>query len=241
MGRDRVFQILLALGLGMGVVAAALIHAQVAAQAQAKAQTTMGRIVVPLTPLPAGTPLTPAMFRVRSIPAVDVPLNALTSTSQVAGAVAKTDLYPGEPLVTGMVYANAAQATLPDQLPQGMRAIDVAVSATQGVGGQLQAGDRVDVLGNLPSQGLGQTATLLAQDVPVLETVSSSSSTPVSAGSSGGNYNSVILEVTPRQEVAIDLAVTDGSITLALRGALDREDSPPITFTPATAVGGNIS
>jgi pilus assembly protein CpaB len=174
MGRERLFQLLIALGAALGLAALGLARAGTGALAQGTRSTPMASVVVARTDLAAGTVLSPALVAVRRLPAPDVPPGAFAAPSQVSGAVAKEAVFAGEPLVAGMLYPSLAASALPDQLPQGMRALDLAVSSVSGVGGLLVPGDRVDLVATLPSPRGGTEATLLVQDVPILMTVGGS-------------------------------------------------------------------
>jgi pilus assembly protein CpaB len=227
---------------GVGLAAAALVwmrRQEAAAQAGgATAQVAAtAPVLVPRVDIAAGASLTPAEFVQRRLPVADVPPGSLSSPAAVAGAVARQALWAGEPVVAGMLYASAAQATLAAQLPQGMRAVDLPVSASSGVGGLLSPGDRVDVVAVVNSASPARAVVLLS-DVPVLAVVGGSAGSAQAGGQvTSGTYTSVVLEVTPRQAAALALAQTSGPLSLALRNPSDG-GSPAPAVVPSALVGG---
>lgn len=104
-------------------------------------------IVVPLIPISKGTTIT-----LNDVTSVKWPKEFLPKgvtfedTHMVAGRVAKQDLFPGEPIFTEKVSGSDTNGGLPAVIPNGMRAISVAVTEVKGVAGFVKPGDRVDVL-----------------------------------------------------------------------------------------------
>ncbi|MCL6595197.1 MAG: Flp pilus assembly protein CpaB [Firmicutes bacterium] len=226
--------------VGVGMAAAALVwmrRQEAAAQAGRAAAPATAAVLVPRVDIAAGASLNPGEFVQRRLPVADVPPGSVTSPAAVAGAVARQALWAGEPVVAGMLYASAAQATLAAQLPHGMRAVDLPVSSAAGVGGLLAPGDRVDVVAVVNSVSPARAVVLLT-DVPVLAVVGGSAGSAEAGGQvTSGTYTSVVLEVTPRQAAALALAQTSGPLSLALRNPSD-SGSPSPTVAPAALVGG---
>ena len=110
-----------------------------------------------------------------------------------------------------------------------MRAVSLPVSSAAAVSCMIEPGDRIDILGTftLPSRSNPaemETVTLtLLQDVTVLavgQTISRQLPGRQKQGPSG--YNSVTVEVTPREsELLVFAQQAKGSITLTLRNPAD--------------------
>jgi len=118
---------------------------------------------------------------------------------------------------------------LSDDIKTEMRAISVNVSGAASVSGMVQPTDHVDVLGTFtfPSKevpGEMELVTLtILQDVLVLATGKETAKTRLfSNNSSGASYNTVTLEVTPREaEMLVFAEQIKGRISLALRNRSD--------------------
>jgi len=125
----------------------------------------------------------------------------------------------------------------------GLRAISISVGGAAAVSGMVQPKDSVDVLGTFafPSQdipGQMETVTLsVLQDVTILATGQKTSRTGFgqrSSRQSSSGYNTVTLEVTPREaELLVFAQKMKGSLTLALRHPTDvtwKNDLPSVNF-----------
>ncbi len=125
----------------------------------------------------------------------------------------------------------------------GLRAISISVGGASAVSGMVQPKDNVDVLGtfSFPSQDhpeLMETVTLsVLQDVTVLATGQKTARQALGQSSSrysSSGYNSVTLEVTPREaELLVFAQKMKGSLTLALRHPTDvtwKRDLPSVNF-----------
>lgn len=128
-----------------------------------------------------------------------------------------SDIEGGRPGVAGLAH---------DIKPR-MRAISINVSGAAAVSGMVRPADRVDVLGTFtfPSPSRPEEMELITmtvlQDVLVLacgrETAKS-----LRSESTGGGYNLVTLEVTPREaEVLVFAEQVKGRLALSLRNPAD--------------------
>lgn len=132
------------------------------------------KVVVPLVPISEGKTLS-----FNDVTAVKWPKEYLPKhstfgeVSDVVGRVAKQDLFPGEPIFTEKLSGSDTNGGLPAVIPQGLRAVSVAVTEVKGVAGFVKPGDRVDVLSTFEvdkegtSDKLRTTRTVL-QNVLVL-------------------------------------------------------------------------
>jgi len=125
----------------------------------------------------------------------------------------------------------------------GMRALSLSVSGAEAVSGMVEPNDRVDVLGTFafPSksvEGEMESVTLtILQDVTVLATGTqvSRQSPAGMPGSRRSGYNTVTVEVTPREaELLVFAQQMKGSLTLSLRNPGDlsfERDLPETDFS----------
>jgi pilus assembly protein CpaB len=132
------------------------------------------KVVVPLVPVSEGKTLTFNDVTAVKWPKEFLPRHSTFSeVSDVVGRVAKQDLFPGEPIFKEKVSGSDTRGGLPAVIPDGLRAVSVAVTEVKGVAGFVKPGDRVDVLSTFTvdrdgsSEKLRTTRTVL-QNVLVL-------------------------------------------------------------------------
>lgn len=153
--------------------------------------------------------------------------------------VAQTTILEGEQLLRTKVDL-FDDAKISSKIPKGYRACTVAVSDITGVGGHVQTGDHVDIIGTFRTMGdknrviTDLEAVTLFQDVPVLATgrdnrfqkildatqSDKSIFTPNSGRSS--TFGHVTLQVPPRDCMDLAIAQEVGNITLSLRSFQER-------------------
>ncbi|MGI8927505.1 MAG: Flp pilus assembly protein CpaB [Tepidiformaceae bacterium] len=135
-------------------------------------------VVVVTRDIQAGEKITSDMLTTRSLPASALLTGRLTRTEDVVGKVATAPLFIGEQVVAPKVTTFAGQNTVSFKVPDGLRALALQVPHEAWVvGGLVQPGDHVDILGLMtliavdPLTGVERLDTLtgiVAQDVEVL-------------------------------------------------------------------------
>jgi Flp pilus assembly protein CpaB len=179
-------------------------------------------------------------FKPTSVQQDAVDAGALVSASALAGKVATRDVYPGEQLAASAFLAGADP--LRGQLRPDDRGIALALDAPHAMGGQIRAGDHVDVLAgfNATNAGTGQgrpELRTLLQDVLVLAAPSTA------AGSSNGT---VTVRVGQADAPRLAFAADNGKLWLVLRPPVGAKNRTPssvtldslLTGTPSIPVGG---
>jgi Flp pilus assembly protein CpaB len=181
------------------------------------------------------------LFKPTSVQQDSVDAGALVSASALAGKVATRDVYPGEQLAASAFLAGADP--LRGQLRPDDRGISLALDAPHAMGGEIRAGDHVDVLAGFNAtnartgQGRPELRTLL-QDVLVL------GAPATTAGSSNGT---VTVRVGQADAPKLAFAADNGKLWLVLRPPVGAKNRPPssvtldslLTGTPSIPVGGN--
>ena len=115
--------------------------------AKATAQKlAMAKIVVANAELPAGQKLEASHLSLKPWPRRLLPAGHFKSLKLVEGRVLKSPATPGEVIIAAKLAPKGAAGGLAAILPDGYRALTVRVDEVIGVGGYVQAGDRVDVL-----------------------------------------------------------------------------------------------
>lgn len=130
-------------------------------------------VVVPLVQINQGETVSSNDVTIVKWPSAYLPKGATFSDSlKVSGRVAKQTLFPGEPIFMQKVSGSNSEGGLTALIPNGMRAVTVAVTEIKGVAGFVKPGDRVDILTTFElsregSESLRKTKTVL-QNVLVL-------------------------------------------------------------------------
>lgn len=173
------------------------------------------QVFVATKEIPAFAPLSPEQFQATAMPAYLAPADAVRDLKEIDGRFARGLLLEGTVLrqghlatarAPGAVAARLTEANLP-----GARALALQVDMATGVGGTIQAGDKVDVLAAVKVEtGSGPAvpvAKVIARAVPVLHAVP-----PADSGRKGV----VVLQVSPGLAEEIIFAEMAGGIHLEL-------------------------
>lgn len=178
----------------------------------------MSEVVVALTPIPAHVKVTEEMLGIKEIPVEAVHTDTYTKIADVVGGTTTTELIAGEQVLTERIVATDEDAALAYRIPENMRAMTVATSEVDGVGGYVMAGDKLDVLVSYtPSEG-AQVAYTQLQNIEVLERGPNNDAADSSAS---GVPTSLTLLVSPAQAEVIAFGSLNGTIYFTLRNPVD--------------------
>jgi pilus assembly protein CpaB len=194
-------------------------------------QVELFPVVVATADIPAGTRVQPTQVKTVGIPSDAKPKGSYTDVNELIGQVAKQSVYAGE-IISSNRFANSpGSSALAAIIPEGKRAITVAVNNVVGVSGFILPGSRVDIIA---ADG-GEPKTIL-QNIKVLavgQLLNQEKNDPV-------NVSAVTLEVDPRQAEVI---VKARNLRLTLRnpddGILVAEAEAPTT--PADPEGPTLT
>lgn len=197
-------------------------------------QQELSRIAVAVQDLNFGSALSPQNVRLANWPANSVPKGAFTSVEEATkNRVALRPIVVGEPILASKVSGTDGRATLSANLPEGMLAYTVPISAESGVGGYVRPGDIVDVLLTRQIPGEGATASdkmtdVVLQAVPVLgiDQVADETKTQPAIG------KTATLQVTTIEAQKLALATRVGALDLALRNVTDQNPGGSRTVIP---------
>ena len=207
--------------------------------AQQQASVTKSVVLVAGRDLPAGTTITASMVRWQPWPDDGVSKDFVVATSkdkkledQFVGTVVRRGLSEGTPFTKSSVFRKGeTKGYLAGALDPGMRAVAVAVSDKTGAAGFILPGDHVDVVlthdvrKDAPrgpgagdallqsSQAIRHTAETILRGIRVLAVDQKVDDFKEDAAIG----KTVTLEVSAKQVEIMALAVTMGSISLALR------------------------
>lgn len=164
-----------------------------------------------------GTKLTPEMLKTVKIPAKYLHNQAVANPQDIVGMYTNVDLWADEIILQGQVASSDNSSELPYRIPEGMRAVTIAVDAVSGVAGHVKPGHRVDVLVNATLNEVNQTFTLL-QNIEVLAV-----GTQLTKKEGAQETANITLAVDPDQAQRIMLAESEGEMKVVLRGSEDEQ------------------
>lgn len=192
-------------------------------------------VVVAVTTVEAGEPLTAAQLQVLAWPSTAVPQGAFTTVDALAGRVTRLEMVAGEPVLESRLVPVDGRAGLAAVLSPGKRAITVRVNDVIGVAGFALPGSYVDVLVSARDARNEPFSRIVLERVKVLAVAQDT----VSAPAKPKVVNAVTLELTPNESERLDLARSVGTLSLALRNELDKT-SPLSSGTRLDALMGAV-
>ena len=209
-------------------------------------------VLVIKSDLPSVTIITEDMIEQTSVSAKEAPGGYLSNPIQVVGKALTRSVTKGQALTSDCFAGNRRGQDLVAMLPPGRRAVTVDLTLAAGLEGLLYPGSIVDVLASFDLKQAANSGTALSttlvQGVEVLaiddNTVMSDDKTNESdskAGKAVLNPKSrrVTLGVNPKQAAALQLATEHGSVSLAMRNPLDKEnpDQEPTLLSDGKLAG----
>jgi len=214
---------------------------------------------------PLMTVIDGSMVTTRVMPRSDAPDGFISDPVEVVGRVASQQVVAGQPFIKSTFSDASHPKQLAAIIPPGKRAVTISVADFAGLEGLLFPGCMVDVMVSFKAGDVGMkwrealTATLL-QNIQVLALDHQTVLSPgkmlddVGGRSSGGSRR-VTLLVDTKQAKALELAMDQGSLSLALRNPLDTSetdkeivsvhsligDVPPIALHESPNLGLNMN
>jgi pilus assembly protein CpaB len=209
-------------GLLAGYVA--LVYVSEAPTPLEAAVTSSRTAVVASRDLPAGSVIRRDDVKTVSWPGSSVPQGFATEAGDVVGRGLITEVRQNEPLLDWKLAQREAGGGLSITIPEGMRAVSVRVDEVVGVAGFVLPGTRVDVLVTVvPTSDRMQTITRTI--LTNIRTLAADQRYQQDIDGEPRYVTVVTLLVTPEQAETLTLAATEGRIQLALRNALDSDET----------------
>ena len=173
--------------------------------------------------MPMGSVLTADNVRVIDFPEQAFPDGGFSDPEEVVDRTVMQHILINEPILSGKVTDKGAGYGLAPLIPEGQRAMAIAVNQVSGVSGYILPGSTVDILltGSPPGQGDRMTTTVL-EKVTILST--GHQQRPDASGQPQ-NVPVVNVLVTPEQAELLTLATREGSVQLILRNPIDEDES----------------
>ena len=196
-------------------------------QVTEKASAPLTRYLVAARPLKAGTLARDEDFR--SEPLDSVPSGAIRDTPddriRLRGSLVRKNLDTGSPVTSENVLPRGGRGFLASVLAPGTRAISIKVDAETGVSGLINPGDYVDVVltqvaekADLARRALSET---LLNNVRIIAIDQEVQGAPTNTAAAGKVAQTVSLQLEPEQVKRIAVAKHLGTLSLAMRAALE--------------------
>jgi pilus assembly protein CpaB len=212
------------------------------------APPTTGYLVA-ARPLPRGTLAREEDFAVRSVPPDSVPSGAIHDTPDartgLRGALVRKFIDAGSPVTSQDVLRPRDRGFLASVLAPDSRAISIKVDAESGVSGLVWPGDYVDVVltqvADKADLARGTLSETVLHNVRVVaidqEIVQGGAANNAAAGKVA---KTVSLEIAPEQVKKITLAGELGKLSLAVRAAIDQQDTRDTDTTVVVYAGDKV-
>ena len=190
-------------------------------------------IVVAATDMSALVVVDAKSVLTKTVPKDEAPAQYVSNPVSVVGKVLARGMVAGQPFTANCFASEGTGLQLASALPKGMRAVTISLPGHSSLTGLLYPGSVVDVLASFKLSSrqdeLGQAVSIVllqgvqvlaVQDRTIVSEDDEKEAAPKSPGSYGRKIN-VTLLVTPRQAEALQLAVSNGNLSLAMRNPLD--------------------
>ena len=238
--RNKRFFIVLVGALLFGLLAAVSVSRYLSsAQATTK---EFNRVTVAKVPIPVGTKLIPEQLMVVQFSKESTPDGAFESPDKLVGRVAVTNIAVREPVTETRLAPEGTAAGLSAIIPEGYRAMTVAVNDVVGISGFIMPGTLVDVVVVIDPQqsnGVqqGPISKIVLQNIKVL--ANGQNIDKPENQRDANSVKSVTLLVTPEQAEKLALASSEGKLQLVMRNSIDQGDEQTKGIDKRGLLGGD--
>lgn len=228
-----VFAVAIALGLSTYV------YKQFKQVSTAKPRAT-GHIVVAASALQLGTRVEASNLRLISWPADEPIAGMFTRIEDCANRALITPVAANEPILDAKLAPKESGAGLPAVIPEGMRALSVAVNDVVGVAGFVTPGTMVDVLvtGKTSTSSNGSEQSITRMILENVRVLAAGQKIEQDREGKPATVPVITLLVSPGDAAKLAMASTEGKIQLALRNTIDTKKVEPPSVLEATLFSG---
>ena len=208
----------------LGIFASALIYFYLNGITTKLESTKFTEVIVASKDIPKKTVITEMLLSKKKI-AIDSkhPLS-VSKASALVGKVVLINITAGEEILTNQVInIGDSKEGLSFTIPDGKKAMAVAVDDITGVGGMLLPGDYVDVIATLASSGNNPTnyTVVILQNTKILAVGSVLENIKNTSDTKPPEKRTVTLAITMDEALKLKMAIERGSISLMLRSPTD--------------------
>jgi pilus assembly protein CpaB len=238
----------LLIGLGVAIVIALLLSTFVYRQFKqvtSTKPTATKSLVVAAMPLKIGTRLDASNLRVIAWPGNEPVAGMFNRIEDCDNRALITPLAENEPILESKLASKESGAGLPATIPEGMRAISVAVNEVVGVAGFVTPGTMVDVLvtGKMPGGGSNGSDNITRTILENVRVLAAGQKIEQDREGKPQTVPVITLLVTPDDASKLTMGSTQGKIQLALRNTIDDKKNEPaavleaVLFSPSGTGG----
>lgn len=183
-----------------------------------RSKVVMTEIVAAAENIPLGSTLEERQLKKIRWPIADVPPGTFTDTGLVIGRTVVSNLFQGEPLMEAkLISGDVKTGTMAYIIPDGHRAMAVAVNDVAGVAGFVLPNSAVDVVVTTQSSRGQSRSKIVLQNLRVLAVGQKMEE----KGGKAVQVPTVTLSITPAEAEKLALAGNIGTLQLLLRGTKD--------------------
>ncbi len=180
-------------------------------------------VVVSTEEIRVGSTVKENQIKTINWPKASLPEGAISQTNKVAGRIALQTIVAGDAVTESkLVPKEGPVGVMSYKIPEGRRAMTVAVDQVAGVAGFINPGNMVDVVLTTMPPGTNQTLSkIVLQNVPILaigQIVEQKGGEPVVVPT-------VTMDVTPEDAENLAIASSQGRLQLVLRRLGDQEEA----------------
>jgi pilus assembly protein CpaB len=210
-------KMVIAVALVLGLISAGMVYRYAARFNEKAPEPAKTTVVIASRAIAPQTRVEKDALKMAEVPVEHVHPDSLRDVDDVAGRIARGEILPGEQVLEGRLYERGERPGMSFIIPEGKRAVTIAVNEVLGVAGFINTGDYVDVLGTFDGGVAGEdlTATIL-QHVQVLAVAQRMERT---GDEKPKVTTTVTLAVTPKEAEKVTFAEERGRLRLALRPA----------------------
>ena len=229
----------LAIALVVAFVLATFVYKQFQKASTAKPVDTE-HVVVAASALPLGTRVDSGNLKLIAWPAGQSVAGMFTSIDQCANRALITPVAANEMILDAKLAPKEAGAGLPAVIPEGMRAMSVAVNDVIGVAGSVTPGTMVDVLvtGKLAGPSRGEEDTITRTILENVRVLAAGQKIEQDREGKPQTVPVITLLVSPEDAARLAMASTQGKIQLALRNTVDSKRVEPASVLEANLFSG---
>ncbi len=231
------------LGLGVALVLAFLLSSFVYKkfqQASSVKPEVTGHVVVAASPMQLGQRVDAGNLKLIAWPANAPVAGMFTRIEDCANRALLTPVATNELILDSKLASREAGVGLPATIPEGMRAISVAVNDVVGVAGFVTPGTTVDVLvtGRLSGANHASDDNITRMILQNVRVLAAGQKIEQDREGKPQTVPVITLLVSPEDAGKLALASTEGKIQLALRNTIDTKHVDPPAILEATLFSG---
>jgi pilus assembly protein CpaB len=197
-------------------------------------------IVVAASAMPLGTRVDASNLKLIPWPSGEPVAGTFNSIDQAANRALITPVAANEMILDSKLASKESGAGLPAVIPQGMRAMSVAVNDVVGVAGFVTPGTKVDVLatGKLVGQNHTEDDTITRTILENISVLAAGQKIEQDRDGKPQIVPVITLLVSPEDAARLAMASTQGKIQLALRTTVDSKRVEPPSVLEANLFSG---